>query len=446
MDGRSWMLQTANGDMRCGDTVRCSWAFAGDDPALRCDERMAMQQQLSQIYMLMDMDEHDGQYAPVAPPPSASSSFRSFSGTSQDDNSSSRLLTATSTTAAASCQNHHPEVSSQILPTYEYLSPIGASGAIAGVDVPYPEYSICHQEDQAQPGQARCRSRSGGHGATAAASSAAAVCAFRPYSRSLGPKKKLRPGGTAGGQRAIKTAMSVLSKMHATRLSQYYQIMEMASAAHALPSPAAAASRCDNDSQLQLQHVMSERKRREKLNDSFRALRAVLPPASKKDKASVLIRAKDYVNALMARITELEEKNKMLAESQHHAGDGEQYDEAAGNGSTEEVDIGKSAEAEATLPAVPGPCQELHLKIVLGSSSSSSGCSAMDAVAGILQGLNEMRDANLLAMNRGSTSSSNNGRLPRANTPTTQRPTVRLKLKVINFIILHVCFLIFRVH
>ncbi|KAL5202779.1 hypothetical protein ABZP36_013731 [Zizania latifolia] len=370
MDGRSWMLHAANGNMRGGDTVRCSWAFAGDNPGLRCDEQeammssqgMAMQQQLSQIYMLMDMEEHDGQYATVAPPLSSSSSFRSFSGTSQDENSSSLLLTATSTAAAASCQNHHPEVSSQTLPTYEYLSPVGASGASAGVGVPNPEYSICHQEDQAQPGQARCRSRSGGHGA--------AACAFRPYSRCLGPKKKLRPGGTAGGQRAIKTAMSVLSKMHAARLSQYYQIMEMASAAHALP--------------------------------------AVLPPASKKDKASVLIRAKDYVNTLMARITELEEKNKMLAESQHHAGDGdgEQDDEAVGNRSTEAVDIGGSAKAEGTLPG--------H---------------AMDAVAGILQGLNEMRDANLLAMNRGSTSGSN-GRLPRANTTnTTQRSTVRLKLK-----------------
>ncbi|KAL5231760.1 hypothetical protein ABZP36_030536 [Zizania latifolia] len=333
----------------------------------------------------MDMEENDGQYATVLPPPplplpsSSSSSFGSFPGTSRDENSSSLMLTATSTTAAASCQYHHPEVSSKILPMY--LSPTGASGGGAGIDVPNLEYSICHQENLAHlglgMGQARCKRRSGGHGATAAS----AACAFRPYSRCLGPKK-LRPEGTAGGQRAIKTVMSVLSKMHAARLAQYYQIMEMA-ASHSRSPPAAVVNDCDNNSQLQLKHVLSERKRREKLNDSFKALRAVLPPG-RKDKASVLIRAKDYLNALLARITELEEKSKTLAEArQLHCSDGEKDDEAADDET--EVDIGRSAAAEGA----PDQCRELHLKIVIGSSS---GCSAMDAVAGILQGLNDMRD------------------------------------------------------
>ena len=57
------------------------------------------------------------------------------------------------------------------------------------------------------------------------------------------------------------------------RLAQWqrYQ-MEMAAA---VAPPTAISS--DN----QLQHVLSERKRREKLNDSFKALKTVLPPAPK---------------------------------------------------------------------------------------------------------------------------------------------------------------------
>ncbi|ONK59266.1 uncharacterized protein A4U43_C08F4680 [Asparagus officinalis] len=61
-----------------------------------------------------------------------------------------------------------------------------------------------------------------------------------------------------------------------------------------------------------LQHTLSERKRREKLNGSFYSLRLLLPPSSKKDKASVLYRTKDYLKTLEAQIFELEKKNQML--------------------------------------------------------------------------------------------------------------------------------------
>ena len=94
-----------------------------------------------------------------------------------------------------------------------------------------------------------------------------------PYSRHLSTRKRPKPGsGGAGGQRAIKAAMSALARMHMARLAQWqrYQ-MEMAVA------PPTAGSSCGN----QLQHVLSERKRREKLNDSFKALKTVLPPAPK---------------------------------------------------------------------------------------------------------------------------------------------------------------------
>jgi hypothetical protein len=58
--------------------------------------------------------------------------------------------------------------------------------------------------------------------------------------------------------------------------------------------------------------MISERKRREKLNDSFHALRTVLPPGSKKDKTSILIIAREYVTSLKSKVCELEEKNQAL--------------------------------------------------------------------------------------------------------------------------------------
>jgi hypothetical protein len=96
--------------------------------------------------------------------------------------------------------------------------------------------------------------------------------AFKRYSRHLGPKRQ----PTKPGQRMFKTAMSVLSKMHAAESARYnqqqYYYYDQASAAEA-----AAAAQSVN----QLQHMISERKRREKLNDSFQALKIVLPPGTK---------------------------------------------------------------------------------------------------------------------------------------------------------------------
>ncbi|CAO2170400.1 unnamed protein product [Urochloa humidicola] len=62
----------------------------------------------------------------------------------------------------------------------------------------------------------------------------------------------------------------------------------------------------------QVYHMMSERKRREKLNDSFHTLRSLLPPCSKKDKTTVLINAASFLKTLEAQVSELEEKNAKL--------------------------------------------------------------------------------------------------------------------------------------
>ncbi|XP_071727528.1 transcription factor bHLH14-like [Rutidosis leptorrhynchoides] len=55
-------------------------------------------------------------------------------------------------------------------------------------------------------------------------------------------------------------------------------------------------------------HVEAERKRREKLNNRFYALRSVVPYVSKMDKASLLADAVTYINTLKSQIQNLEKK------------------------------------------------------------------------------------------------------------------------------------------
>lgn len=64
-----------------------------------------------------------------------------------------------------------------------------------------------------------------------------------------------------------------------------------------------------------LNHVEAERQRREKLNQRFYALRAVVPNVSKMDKASLLGDAISYINELKSKLQEFEsEKEGMVAQ------------------------------------------------------------------------------------------------------------------------------------
>ncbi|KAF3620740.1 putative homeobox-leucine zipper protein ATHB-7-like [Capsicum annuum] len=65
-------------------------------------------------------------------------------------------------------------------------------------------------------------------------------------------------------------------------------------------------------------HVEAERKRREKLNHRFYALRSVVPYVSKMDKASLLADAVTYINELKANIKDLESKLIKLQNKKRH--------------------------------------------------------------------------------------------------------------------------------
>ncbi|CAD6247557.1 unnamed protein product [Miscanthus lutarioriparius] len=143
-----------------------------------------------------------------------------------------------------------------------------------------------------------------------------AATAFRAYNAALAPRAPWRPPG-APGQRMIKMGISILRRMHMLRLSrertggtttmaQRGQEGEDDPSSPAVPSSS------------QLNHMISERRRRERLNESFEALRGLLPPGSKKDKATVLAKTLDYMNILVAQIADLKARNRSLESRAHH--------------------------------------------------------------------------------------------------------------------------------
>ncbi|CAH9053518.1 unnamed protein product [Cuscuta epithymum] len=59
-------------------------------------------------------------------------------------------------------------------------------------------------------------------------------------------------------------------------------------------------------------HVIAERRRREKINESLRHLRSLLPVGIKRDKASVLTNTTEYLSTLKAQVEELTKKNQIM--------------------------------------------------------------------------------------------------------------------------------------
>nr|WIE96201.1 basic helix-loop-helix transcription factor [Loropetalum chinense var. rubrum] len=110
--------------------------------------------------------------------------------------------------------------------------------------------------------------------------------------------------------------------------------------------------------ELPINHVEAERQRREKLNQRFYALRAVVPNVSRMDKASLLADAVTYINELKTRINELE--NKVQVESQKHkvGNVGEMY-VAQSSSSASIVDHGRSS-----LSCYGGYMMEVDVKVV----------------------------------------------------------------------------------
>lgn len=107
-----------------------------------------------------------------------------------------------------------------------------------------------------------------------------AATAFRAYNAALAPRAPYWRSSGAPGQRMIKMGISILRRMHMLRFSRERTAGGTAMAQRGQEgeddpsSPAVPTS-------SQLNHVISERRRRERLNESFEALRGLLPAGSK---------------------------------------------------------------------------------------------------------------------------------------------------------------------
>ncbi|XP_022730753.1 putative transcription factor bHLH041 isoform X2 [Durio zibethinus] len=116
-----------------------------------------------------------------------------------------------------------------------------------------------------------------------------ACSAFKRYASALAPTTPVRASLRA--QSMLKRAILFYRKCNLARCEQLLRSRPTSS---------------------QLHHMISERKRREKLNESFIALRSLLPSGTKKDKASVLTSARECLTSLKAQIVELSRQNQLL--------------------------------------------------------------------------------------------------------------------------------------
>ncbi|KAL4318519.1 hypothetical protein GQ457_18G001390 [Hibiscus cannabinus] len=118
--------------------------------------------------------------------------------------------------------------------------------------------------------------------------------AFKRYAAALGGPATTPARAGVGAQTMVKRAILFYRKINLARREQLLR------------------SRQTPQTSNQLHHMMSERKRREKLNESFTALRSLLPSGTKRDKASVLTTAREYLASLKAQIMEISRQNQLL--------------------------------------------------------------------------------------------------------------------------------------
>lgn len=118
------------------------------------------------------------------------------------------------------------------------------------------------------------------------------MCSFQPYSSSI--SRKLESHNNVHSQSMIKKAHNMLRSVDKLRAEAKVEETQLTA--------------------YQMQHMVLERRRRERLNSSFHSLGKLLPPGSKKDKTAVLCNTMSYMKTLESEIYELEVKNRVLEE------------------------------------------------------------------------------------------------------------------------------------
>ncbi|KAG8657047.1 hypothetical protein MANES_03G034700v8 [Manihot esculenta] len=162
------------------------------------------------------------------------------------------------------------------------------------------------------------------------------------------------------------------------RAITYYRSLNIVRRQHML------ASRPSNS---QLLHVISERRRREKINETFEALRKLLPPVAKKDKASVLNRTREYLTSLNAEIEKLSKKNKQLEAQLQQLPAEEVAEEEGSESSNERLELRVTQVSETTSEEQ----RIIDLQVVIRGESP-----VQEMLIRILEFLNQVNNVNVI--------------------------------------------------
>ncbi|XP_038878717.1 putative transcription factor bHLH041 isoform X2 [Benincasa hispida] len=138
----------------------------------------------------------------------------------------------------------------------------------------------------------------------------------------------------------------------------------------------------------QLHHVISERRRREKLNDSFQALKSLLPPGTKKDKGSVLTTTREYVSSLKAQVAELSRRNQQLEAQLLQSAKEEGKKEANFFPQEERFRVGISQVQESTSE---GQIIDLHI-------ATRGESPLINIIIGVLEFLKQLNNVRVVSM------------------------------------------------
>ncbi|KAL6330998.1 hypothetical protein AAG906_009426 [Vitis piasezkii] len=189
------------------------------------------------------------------------------------------------------------------------------------------------------------------------------VSAFRNYKK----PSTAQLTASSGRQSMLKRSMAYFKNLHLRRRQELIQ--------------------GSHPSVSQLHHMISERKRREKLNESFHALRTLLPPGSKKDKASVLSGTREYLSSLKAQILELTQRNQALEAQINLKNEGN--NEGGGGSSNERLSV------QITNASEPTP-EERNIDLQV---TVRADCSILDLVIRMLDFLKRVKNVSLISMN-----------------------------------------------
>ncbi|KAK4791231.1 hypothetical protein SAY86_031644 [Trapa natans] len=330
------------------------------------------------------------------PPPSSSSSWRSLSLDSTEYSplllnlhANKEVSSQTPATTMAAPTIPVPQQSQSLLSSIlnaQFPIPVNEHEALtraflAVITSPSSSTSSSQQQQQNFPG--------GGGGSGAYKANNPRKSAFRRYSSGLHSMNVMMKPGIPRRDNIMKRAIAYLRQLNQVRVRQ--QLVQ---------APASGS----RPTSTQLHHMMSERRRREKLNESLQSLRALLPSGTKKDKASVLSSTREYLTSLKAQIEDLQQRNAAL-EAQLDQPVKEAIEEPSANvAESGPIDVRVRQTSESTSPD-----GSVELRVMVRRE-----CPSIQLVIRILEFLRRLDNVHLMSMDS-DTRISDGGAVTRVN-------------------------------